>query len=242
MFKSYIRSISNNLMRSSQVTSTALKPSTSITIYHNTNSLLSNSLLAKLNNYSELPCTLHKYKDSKSNQVTYNTTITSNRAKFNVDLKLNQQLSQQDFDFMVGECVDIHPDNRSILIQLLLNDSSKQKSKLLKNFDLHDQQVNFDAVKHNTKKFPIIIDYTNKLIANDETSFDRIISNYISCGIQNFLQSKPVRFVEEVNSNNSGNYLTFKQQPQQQSQTQQQQNPLNHNLIHPHIAEFADLF
>lgn len=246
MFKLVLRSFSNSLMANSPIAATATRPSTSIAIYHNTNSLLSNSLLSKLSNYSELPCTLHKYKDAKSDKILYNTTLTANKHKFNIDLKLNQTLSKKDFKFIIDECVDIHPDNRSILIQLLMNDASSNaavnKSKLIKNFNIHDEKVvSYDTVKNNTIKFPIIIDYNNKLIANDETSFDRIMSNYSACGIQNFLQSKPVKnLVDEINSNGSGNHLLFKQA---QAQSQQQLLPImNQNLIHPHIAEFADLF
>lgn len=115
--------------------------------------------------------------------------------KFDVEVKFNQPLSQGDYQFINDQCTDIHPNNNSILSQL----------------QSHQQQ------------FPLIIDYNNKLIANDEDSFNRIMMNYLSCGIQQADKAE----------------LPYRLQYNKQVKFEPQQ---HHDLVHPHVAEFADLF
>ncbi|EGW29877.1 uncharacterized protein SPAPADRAFT_63497 [Spathaspora passalidarum NRRL Y-27907] len=244
MFKSIFQSIKPMIINGatrSGVTVTAT-PATSITIYHNTNSLLSHNLLSKLSSYSVLPCTVHRFKDSHQTITSYTTDKVSSSngqapiAKFDVDVKFNQGLSKTDYDFIMNECVDIHPDNQSIMLQLLYG-VSHDKRKLIKSFDLHDELYsNFDRVSQLSRENgPLIIDYNNKLIANDEASFDRIMVNYLSCGIQN-VDKAGAGLGSNGSSNNSANLNVSAASTIPAAELYHQ------NLIHPHVAEFADLF
>lgn len=193
---SFFRSIINNALKSTSkhiTTNSATNTvsgatKSSITVYHNTNSLLSHNLLSRLSSYSLLPCTKHKQDD---------LSIPSLTTKFDIDVKFNQSLSMNDSKFINDQCIDIHPNNNSILNQL----------------------------KDKNQHFPLIIDYNNKLVANDEESFNRIMMNYLSCGIQHADKAElPYRL--QYNSNNK-NKVDEIPQP---------------DLVHPHVAEFADLF
>ncbi|ODV78343.1 uncharacterized protein CANTADRAFT_41131 [Suhomyces tanzawaensis NRRL Y-17324] len=79
-----------------------------------------------------------------------------------------------------------------------------------------------DFHKLSHTEFPVIIDYDHKLVANDEASFDRIMQHYLLCGIQHLTN------LTAVNSARS--------RPLSQAHIHQ------HSLVHPHVAEFADLF
>ncbi|KAK6460873.1 hypothetical protein DFJ63DRAFT_314675 [Scheffersomyces coipomensis] len=216
---------SSNAATSNNNTAATQKPL--ITIYHNSNSLLSSNLFSKLNHYSDLP------------------------NKFSIDLKLNQSLSNQDYDFIKDECVDIHPDNRSILMQIM-NIKHDQKQNMVQNFHQLPESPNFN--NNNNKNISLIIDYKNKLIANDEASFDRIMVNYLSCGIQNFQRTKPVSNYSSFMNNNGNNnkndknqnnsYMTAQSNNSTTSSTTSSSTlpSIHQNLVHPHIAEFADLF
>ncbi|RLV92917.1 hypothetical protein JA1_002841 [Spathaspora sp. JA1] len=251
MFKSIFQSIKpiiiNGATRSG-VSVSSNTPATSITIYHNTNSLLSHNLLSKLSSYSVLPCTVHRFKDSHQTITSYTTEkplpssadySQSPIAKFEVDVKFNQGLCKDDYDFIMNECVDIHPDNQSIMLQMLYGINT-DKRKLIKSFDLHDELYNnFDRVSQLSRdNFPLIIDYNNKLIANDEASFDRIMVNYLSCGIQNASKVN----LGSSTSGSRGNNNTLFSMATGGASTIPAGELYHQNLIHPHVAEFADLF
>ncbi|KAK6199942.1 uncharacterized protein RJT21DRAFT_37755 [Scheffersomyces amazonensis] len=234
---------SSNISINNKIQNTSEQPR--ITIYHNSNSLLSSNLFSKLNHYGDLP------------------------NKFSIDLKLNQSLTNDDYEFIKSECIDIHPDNRSILMQIILGDNQTStatvksddsrgnianKHRILKNFNNLPDSPNF----HNDKNVSLIIDYQNKLIANDEQSFDRIMVNYLSCGIQNFQRSKPVSNYSPFlngsttgsnnnnNNNNNNNknnsYVTGQISNSSVSNSNASNNSIHHNLVHPQFSEFADLF
>lgn len=158
MFRNILRAVS-------KTSASTVAPSTRITIYHNPTSRLSTQLLNKLNNYASLPCTADKFGGS--------ATLTT---KFNINVK-EEQLSFDDYQFIVDECLDMHPDNRRIASLLFKN------GEFTKYCNLSLQDFN-KICKINLTKSSLVIDYANKLVANDEATFDRIMANYLSCGIQ----------------------------------------------------------
>lgn len=176
------------------ITKTTAVPAASaggrVAIYHNATLPISNHLLNKM---SQLQGT-----------------------KFAMDVKTNEPLSFHDYKFIINECLDMHPKNKSILRDLLkTNDPHLGEFGKLANGPI--------------EQYPIIIDYNNKLLANDETSFDRIMQNYLLCGIQHATNGN-------IRSTLPGNYVTTATHPLGTKHT------ANANLVHPHVAEFADLF
>ncbi|KAI5949311.1 hypothetical protein KGF54_005546 [Candida jiufengensis] len=213
MLKQFTKSLFNNLSKTNNNTKQQVtkKLTPSITIYHNNQSILSNNLLKNLESYSLLPCTEYKQSFNNSNNNTFYNTIKSsvlptssksttnlssstsdNSSKFNVDIKIESTLSKDDYDFILKNCLDIHPENNLIMLKLLLkpNDQllltdSKNSNKLLKNFELLEKLYNYENFKNLKLNSPLIIDYQNKLLGNCNSSFNRIIVNYLNCGIQN---------------------------------------------------------
>lgn len=178
-----------------------------IAMYHDPACIHLQHLLSKLMMYANLPCTLERYNSERAKHIRLpmmTLTLKSSSSslagplKFIVQLRTKESLSNDDRAFIVNECADIHPQNKSIADQLL-----------------------------SAMSFPVIIDYSNRLLANDDASFDRIMQNYLTCGIQH-TRAGPVRppstyqrTIEKVS------LASF---------------PSNSSLVHPHVAEFADLF
>lgn len=189
-----------------------LKPSTpltskvipSVTIYHNNNSILSHNLLKQLTSYSLLPCT----RDRIYQQGAHSDTSVKNKGvkplrrkssedhqKFNLDVKENLGLTREDHQFIIEQCLDIHPDNTRVMIQSVSNADFKKLSKKEK-LGIIEQLQDYDTLVHAlnndpslTRSMPLIIDYKHKLLANDDVSFNRIMANYLSCGIQSVARS-----------------------------------------------------
>lgn len=194
MFKTILQSIRPKSIKSSLP---------KLTIYHNSNLPLSNHLLKKLNYYENLN-------------------------KFAIEVKPNQLPSYPSYKFM-HSTLHTHPLNcnyfETIFPQLFNHNSTfnnlkvkqDQKSKLFINdYQLMDEDYYKQLVKQGNLSSPVIIDWSNQLIAINDESLDRILANYLTCGIQN---SKSVH--------DDGLYL---------------RNKYGHHIIHPHIAEYADLF
>lgn len=138
---------------------------------YHNNSQLSNQLLNKLNNY--------------------NLSFS----------KCHEPISIQDFNYCLNNIIDVHPDNKDILMSLF----GKKKYESLTIDD-------FKSVNH-----PLIIDYKHNLIAADEKSFNRLMTNYNLCGIQHF-------------NNDSRSKKKWQEDFKQLS------------LIQPRVQEYADLF
>lgn len=108
MLRSIIKSFKPSASFSSSIISpksttslstSSLKP---LTVYHNSNLLVSHQLVAKLNNFNS-------------------TTDSPTNNKITFNLKTNEQLSESDYKFIIDECLYIHPDNKSILLQIFHN-------------------------------------------------------------------------------------------------------------------------
>ncbi|CAN3372399.1 hypothetical protein DIURU_002461 [Diutina rugosa] len=103
--------------------------------------------------------------------------------KYQIDLQKKQTISEDDFKFLM-DVVDVHPDNKNIIYNL---------------FEKHPSQ---DLTIEDFKSIqaPLIIDYKNKLVAADCVSFDRVLSNYATCGMQNFTNDTLVPTALKVTS------------------------------------------
>lgn len=222
MLRSIIKSFKPSASFSSSIISpksttslstSSLKP---LTVYHNSNLLVSHQLVAKLNNFNS-------------------TTDSPTNNKITFNLKTNEQLSESDYKFIIDECLYIHPDNKSILLQIFHNKYHMDKKKLIKDFTLHDSIFEYNNLINNNKSYPLIIDYNHCLIANDDASFDRIMMNYLTCGIQNTTSSNSTTashgFTTNGSSSSSGN-----------GGNNSTGTVKYNDLVHPHMAEFADLF
>ncbi|RCK65417.1 hypothetical protein Cantr_01050 [Candida viswanathii] len=198
MLRSFINSVRPSA--TATVKSTASRTIKPITIYHNPNSLYSHNLLNKLTNFNSI---------------------------LDINVHNNEHLSQNDYNFIIDECLSIHPDNKSIMLQIF-HPHKKQlcKTKLLKDFSLHDLIYDYKNLAHDGgHHLPLIIDFNNKLIANDDATIDRILVNYLTCGIQNTTNTRPPSKLD--GKKKSPSMVTSGQY---------------NDLVHPHAAEFADLF
>ncbi|KAL6450534.1 hypothetical protein SBY92_004741 [Candida maltosa Xu316] len=191
MLKSFINTFTKSRSSSSSTPISTIRTIKPIKIYHNSNSLHSQYLFNKVNNFNSI---------------------------LNLNVETNSKLSKDDYDFIINECLSIHPDNKSIMLQLFNSNLNFDKLKLLKSFDLHDSIYDYNNLSKNTNEnSPLIIDYNHNLIANDEKSIDRILVHYLTCGIQSTTNTTPPHFIAD------------------KKKTQ-------FDLVHPHVAEFADLF
>lgn len=239
-----------------------------ITMFHDTNSKLSHHLLNKLTDYSKLPNTFRNEGAQgwfRSGRVQGMGMVSN---KFNLELKQDQTPSYLDYYFIHEHCTDIHPDNCisfekkfPFLFELqnitLCNQTATRdkKQKLFKNDLLVLEQDEYEtlSLEDNFFKAPLIIDWANNLIAGDDKGLDRIMANYLACGIQdshkNVLSEDCYGLVDESvtktsisrdNDDNDHNNHQGATQGSPRHTTTSRYNP--NNIIHPHVAEFADLF
>lgn len=140
-------------------------------------------------------------------KVYHNNTQLSNQLlnklnNYNMNFSKSQEtILIQDFNYCLNNVVDVHPDNKDILLSLF-------GKKRYDNLEIQD----FKQVSH-----PLIIDYKHNLIAADEKSFNRLMSNYNECGIQD-----------------------FRNDVKKKSKWQEDYRRLS--LVSPGVQEYADLF
>ena len=242
-----------------------------ITIFHDTNSKLSHHLLGKLTGYSQLPNTFHRangagwfQKAGAHGQSISPAGIMSN--KFNLELKMNLIPSYQDYYFIHEHCTDIHPDNCTsfekkfpllfelqniTLCNLTAAKHNKQKRFINDLLVLLQDEYNDLAAQKSFFKAPLIIDWSNNLIAGDDKGLDRIMANYLACGIQdshkNVLDEDSLVVAEamekETPPNDGNNHTDNNAGHAIQGSPRRTNSRYNRNdIIHPHVAEFADLF
>jgi len=153
-----------------------------------------------------MPCTLEKFLDVFQSGNWLKPNKSSNN-KFFVDVNINKPLSYGDYMFIMENCIDMHPDNKAILEKHL---------KLNKSYSFEPLGIECFEKLTTVATEPLIIDFKNNLIANDDKSFDRIMSNYLSCGKQN---------ASNINA-----------------RPKKKRSADINEVVHPHIAEFADLY
>lgn len=206
-------------------------PLSKVTIFHNPSSATSNHLLSKLNKFSQLPCTSNRYLGPTARATTREL------GKFSVDLHEDKMPTYEEY-LEIHDLLSVHPDNAIAFEKIfpLMYDhqsstickksafTTKKKQKYLGDLQVFNQQdyktveAAFAAEKLDLMfNAPLIIDWENSLLAVDDAGLDRIMANYLSCGTQ------------DSHKSNLDNY-----RPITKSYKQEQ--------VHPHVAEFADLF
>lgn len=171
-----------------------------------------------------------------SNHLLKKLNYYENLNKFVIEVKPNQLPSYSSYKFMHSS-LNTHPSNcnsfEAIFPQLFhhdstFNDLTAKRDQKLKLFVNDYELVNEDRYNHMVKQTnvgnPVIIDWSHDLIAINDESLDRILAHYLTCGIQN---SKSVHDEGFLRSANDDGFL---------------RNKYGHHIIHPHIAEYADLF
>ena len=207
----------------------SILPASRITIYHNPSCNQAAQLLQKLNNYAALPCTANKYSG--------NTIGALLLSKFNIDVKSSQHLSFEDYQFIVDECLDIHPDNKIIASKLF------KEGQVDKYLHLSAQDF-VKLCKDAMSKSTVIIDYSNRLIANDEATFDRIMANYLSCGIQHSSNGniRNISHTHHIVAPKTEQPLQHASAAAAAAAATASEFYKYTNMVHPNVAEFADLF
>ena len=188
---------------------------------------MSHNLLKQLTSYSLLPCTQDKiYQETthmnnntnKFKGVASSKSESSGKSpKFYVNVKENTGLTKQDHQFIIDQCLNIHPDNTRVIIQSVSNIdfkklSKQEKLKLVEQLQDYDKLVaivnsgsSVSNTTTSTRSMPLIIDYRHKLLANDDVSFNRIMANYLSCGIQSVARNGN----SDVTMNVGGDDVTY---------------------------------
>ncbi|KAG7194963.1 uncharacterized protein KQ657_004074 [Scheffersomyces spartinae] len=217
MFKQFLRSLG----RSPALKATSIVPlGTSIPVesiggaikfYHYPSSQASGQLLNKLKSLSKLPI-----------RNATNDTATD---KFGLNVVTNSRLSYEDYRYIFDECINVHPGNKLILAKILPHGPCSRS------YDLEpalDRQF-FD--EQNVIRGPLVIDYHNSLIANDDESLDRIMQHYLSCGMQRLptAQAAPASLGDHQ-------WAAALQESLRDLKTS------GSKPVHPHVAEYADLF
>lgn len=196
-----------------------------ITIFHDLNLRMLNHLLRKLNGYSG--------QDAPTD------------VKFQVDCRTNEVPSYHAYQFIHHRCINVHPSNVGYFAKYM--PALFTKAKESKRVFLHDLDVlspaQYDAmVAQTVPKNPLVIDWANDLIAIDDEGLDRIMANYLTCGIQT---SKDVH-VEHAAGDALVPETQWVQPTRDYTHTHthayNKKNKYDQHIIHPHVAEFADLF
>lgn len=216
-------------------------PQNKITIYHDTNSLLSQHLLGRLHRYSLMPSTTgrfdHGENKSKSAKAMWTNAVAA--SKFAVEVGLQPTFGE--YKFIHEQCMGMHPGNSEAfesafpslfrLRNLTLCNRTAKTDKLQRTYvpdlevllereygQLADQEVFFQG--------PLVVDWANYLLASDDKGLDRIMSNYLACGTQDYGQAFVHTHLGDKGLTTVPSASNWKKA----------------NAVHPHVAEFADLF
>lgn len=163
-----------------------------------------------------------------------NKSILNNLIGYNLKLTFKEKPDYHDYTRIFQEFLNIHPDNSKILLssypELTLNNTK---------FFLKDLKIlgsrEFEALNF---KGPLITDFDNNLLGNDNRSIDRILHNYEhNSSLSNKFEH--IKFQPVIESNFKGKLSEFNSYLNSQKL---KTNNNGFNLIHPHAAEFADLF
>lgn len=210
----------------------------------------------------------HNPSSSLSNHLLHRLAKPTSR--YILDVRHNKLPLYQTYKFVHEECMNVHPQNargfehvfpaflRSTghtFCNAQVKRQAKQK-QFVGDIDSVSEEEYIDKVKGATESLlvPFVVDWENKLVAVDDDGLDKIMANYYSCGTQNssitYSPDRPGLI------GNRGD--TWKNQQQYGSNHQMSHDMLHlsHQLgaspqmlaaammcaVHPHVAEFADLF
>lgn len=212
--------------------------SPTITIFHNTNSRLSSHLLERL--------------------VTHDS-------RYILDVRSNKFPLYGTYSFIHEECLNVHPqNNRSFerIFPALLESTShlfcdievKTNAKVkqfVPDLELVDKMSYLDKIAcHSAKELsPFVVDWENKLVAVDDGGLDTIMQNYYSCGMQKSSKEHSPETTDSIlQGSGSGTDPIFNTAAASSRPTCSSQHILTSlstlalYAVHPHIADFADLY
>lgn len=194
-----------------------------VTLFHKSNSKLSNHLLDRL----------------------------SSNSRYTLDVRTNKLPLYRTYRFVHEECMNIHPQNakafEAVFPSLLASNhlfcdhevkNNAKNKQFVSDLDLKSEAEYIEKLSSHTiaDLQPFIIDWENRLLAFNDEGLDRIMQNYYSCGTQ---KSKK----EHLHVG-----CDFAAVDAAQIPTEKKAN-VNHAhsasmlyMVHPHMAEFADLF
>ena len=196
-------------------------------------------IIDKLSAYSQAPSTFEKYAKQG---FLWNKKKPQQARKFDVDLRIDKAPLYEEYLFLRTQCMEIHPDNIGAFKKVfpdmmrlqmgsassVLDKQPKQKT-FLQDFEVLPRQEYEKSLERGKGFFrpPLVVDWSNRLMSLDDANLDRVLSNYMSCGIQQVDKGQPF---------NAGN--TFHSQRLRSTGG----SAAGINTVHPHVAEFADLF
>lgn len=209
-------------------------PSATLTLFHNSNSRLSSHLLDRLVNHE---------------------------SRYLLDVRTDKLPLYETYRFIHEECMNVHPQNArgfervfpALLASpdhLFCNREVKNKAKqkqFVPDLELVEENTYLDKVAaHEALELsPFVVDWANKLVAVDDDGLDRIMNHYLSCGMQ---KSPKVHLPSESDviltprSPGSGILLAFTAPAFARTSAIKEQSASVMCAVHPHVAEFADLF
>lgn len=192
-----------------------------VSLFHNTNSKLSHHLLERL---------------------------ATHDLRYLLDIRTNRLPLYDTYLFIHEECVNVHPQNSRAyeavfptLLQLTLfcpqavKDSAKLR-QYVPDLELVSKQTYTDlCAQHRPAELrPFVVDWANKLVAVDDKGLDTIMQNYYSCGIQNSTRQHLADGSDSITPAGSGKAPG--------SGTGASSSHSLRFMVHPHVAEFADLY
>lgn len=212
------------MLRFARLLTVPAKPT--LTIFHNTNSKISRHLLGRLAKHD---------------------------SRYLLDLRVNKLPLYRTYHFIHEECMNVHPQNargfEKIFPALLSKDhlfcdvevkkSAKQK-QFVPDMDLVSENSYLDKVAHHTpdELAPFVVDWANQLVAVDDEGLDRIMANYYSCGMQGSSVKHEHIGPDIEKSEPSEVPLRLRKF----AGSSRSQAAAMVYAVHPHVAEFADLF
>lgn len=194
-----------------------------VTFFHKPNSKLSNHLLERL----------------------------SSNSRYSLDVRLNKLPLYRTYRFVHEECINIHPQNakafEAVFPSLLasnhlfcdheVKNTSKNK-QFVSDLDLQSETDYLNKISTHTVADlkPFIIDWENRLLAYNDEGLDRIMQNYYSCGTQ---KSR----MEHLHVGCDYAEVDAAQvRAEKSNNAKHAQSAAMLYMVHPHMAEFADLF
>lgn len=202
-----------------------------VTFFHNSNSKLSHHLLSRL---------------------------VKHDSRYLLDIRTNKLPLYRTYSFIHEECMNVHPQNaRSfekifpallaspshLFCDVAVKNNLKQK-QFVPDLALRlEDQYHDDLAKHSANELkPFVVDWNNQLVAIDDEGLDKIMHNYYSCGIQKSSMIHENSGLDLINPVESAVVPLVETNTQSLGLGRRTQAAAMMYAVHPHVAEFADLF
>lgn len=209
------------------------KPSwPTLTLFHNSNSKLSHHLLERLS--------IHE-------------------SRYALDIRLDKLPLYETYQFIHEECLNVHPQNKrsyeKVFPALLASrghsfcNAEVKKNAKLKQFvpdvELLDEAEYMEllATHSFSEVAPFIVDWSNNLVAVDDEGLDVIMHNYRTCGIQKSSKVHRALGSDQVVLCTADPPIKLSAPLPKKAGAKSSVGAASViSCVHPHIAEFADLF